>query len=90
MVAGGLDEPGLPALAVPEVIVTLGSRGCIVCAGDGPAEHIATFPVAGDATGAGDAFAAAYLSARDGGSAPAAAARLASVLVADLIAGRTA
>jgi sugar/nucleoside kinase (ribokinase family) len=41
-----------------------------------------------DPTGAGDAFAAAYLSARADGHAPASAARRATALVAALLMGR--
>jgi sugar/nucleoside kinase (ribokinase family) len=45
---------------------------------------------AADPTGAGDAFAAAYVVARSGGAAPTAAARRAAALVSDLLAGRAA
>jgi 2-dehydro-3-deoxygluconokinase len=72
---------------VPEVVVTLGSRGSIVFA-DGLAEHVPARPVAGDPTGAGDSFAAVYLAARAGGAPPVAAARRATSVVADLLAGR--
>jgi len=41
-----------------------------------------------DPTGSGDAFSAAYLSARAGGHAPVAAARRATSLVAALLTGR--
>ncbi|MDP9262502.1 MAG: PfkB family carbohydrate kinase [Actinomycetota bacterium] len=41
-----------------------------------------------DPTGAGDAFGAAYLSARASGHAPASAARRATALVAALLLGR--
>ena len=86
----GLDERALRRLGVPEIVVTLGSRGCIVFA-DGIAELVRSRPVSGaDPTGAGDAFAAAYLAARSRGNPPTAAARRASALVADLLAGRAA
>ena len=78
------------AWASSEVVVTLGSRGCIVFA-DGVAELVRAHPVAAaDPTGAGDAFAAAYVVARSGGAAPTAAARRAAALVSDLLAGRAA
>lgn len=73
-------------LDVPEVVVTLGSRGALVRAGGRceriPAIHV---PASVDPTGAGDAFAAVYVSGRAEGHAPAAAARRASALVARLL-----
>ncbi len=88
LLVDGYDERALARLGVKEVVVTLGSRGCIVFA-DGVAELVKSHRVASaDPTGAGDAFAAAYLAARSGGSAPTAAARRAAALVADLLAGR--
>jgi sugar/nucleoside kinase (ribokinase family) len=84
----GLDERALGRLGVPEVVVTLGARGCVVFA-DGIAELVRARRVASlDPTGAGDAFAAAYLAARSRGNPPTAAARRASALVSDLLAGR--
>jgi sugar/nucleoside kinase (ribokinase family) len=83
----GLDERALRRLGVPEVVVTLGPRGCIVFA-DGIAELVRARRVESrDPTGAGDVFAAAYLTARSRGAAPTAAARRASALAADLLAG---
>ncbi len=83
-----LDERSLGRLGVPEVVVTLGSRGCVVFA-DGEAEHVRARPVeTADPTGAGDAFAAAYLDARSAGAAATAAARRAAAVVGDLLAGR--
>jgi sugar/nucleoside kinase (ribokinase family) len=86
---GQPDERGLRALGVPEVIVTLGSRGSLVYA-DGRLERVATRAVGGtvDPTGAGDAFAVAYLAARAGGHAPVASARRAGALVTGLLARR--
>jgi sugar/nucleoside kinase (ribokinase family) len=77
----------LEQLGVPEVIVTQGSRGVLVFAG-GRAEHVPAQALTGevDPTGAGDAFSAAYISARNGGNAPIPSARRASALVAGLIA----
>ncbi|MBA2359306.1 MAG: carbohydrate kinase [Actinobacteria bacterium] len=88
--AGGLEERALLALGVPEVVVTLGSRGAIVLA-DGLAERIPAraLPATSiDPTGAGDAFAASYLVARAGGSGPPGAARWASGVVQGLLGGR--
>ena len=87
-----VGEPGetaLRALGVPEIVVTLGSRGSLVYA-DGRLERIAAQPVGGpvDPTGAGDAFAVAYLAARAGGHAPVPSARRAGALVTGLLARR--
>lgn len=88
MLVDGYDERALARLGVPEVVVTLGSRGCIVYH-DGVAELVPSRRVESrDPTGAGDAFAATYLAARSGGAAPTAAARRAAALVADVLAGR--
>jgi sugar/nucleoside kinase (ribokinase family) len=79
----------LARLGVPEVVVTLGSAGCLLFAG-GRLERIPARPVSGrvDPTGAGDAFAITYLAARATGHAPAAAARRAAALTAALLSGR--
>jgi sugar/nucleoside kinase (ribokinase family) len=76
----------LDRLTVPEIVVTLGSEGCVVHF-EGREEHVPAQAVrAGiDPTGAGDAFAVSYLAARADGHAPAAAARAASSLVAELL-----
>jgi sugar/nucleoside kinase (ribokinase family) len=76
---------------VPEVLVTRGARGVLVYAG-GRVEEVRAHAVGGgvDPTGAGDAFVAVYLVARGAGQRPAAAARRAAGLVADLLAGRLA
>jgi sugar/nucleoside kinase (ribokinase family) len=86
---GEPEETALRALGVPEVVVTLGSRGSLVYAG-GRLERVATQPVGGpiDPTGAGDAFAVAYLAARAEGHAPVASARRAGALVSGLLARR--
>jgi sugar/nucleoside kinase (ribokinase family) len=67
------------------VLVTLGARGSIVYA-DGklvrvPARDLGEV----DPTGAGDAFAAAYVVSRSAGHAPAAAARRATAVVAEVL-----
>ncbi len=86
LVAGGVDPAALGSLGVPEVVVTLGSRGAIVVA-DGALETVRARPAGDvDPTGAGDAFAAVYLAARASGYGPAGAARRATVFVADFLA----
>jgi sugar/nucleoside kinase (ribokinase family) len=74
------------ALGVPEVVVTLGARGSLVWS-RGRFEEVPARPAraVADPTGAGDAFAVVYLSARAGGYPPAAAARRASQVVASLL-----
>jgi sugar/nucleoside kinase (ribokinase family) len=74
------------ALGVPEVIVTAGSNGARVITGDGDSRVTARY-VAADPTGAGDAFAVAYLGSRAEGHKPASAARRATALVAALLSG---
>ncbi len=88
VLAGG-DRDALADLGVPEIVLTLGERGSVVIV-NGHAEEIPARPVedAVDPTGAGDAFASAYLSARASGHAPASAARRATALVAALLLGR--
>jgi sugar/nucleoside kinase (ribokinase family) len=87
-ILAGSDREALADLGVPEVVLTLGSRGSVVIV-HGRAEEIAARPVenAPDPTGAGDAFASAYLSARASGHAPASAARRATALVAAVLMG---
>jgi sugar/nucleoside kinase (ribokinase family) len=87
VVAGGTDERALRALGVPEVIVTLGPRGSIVYA-DGLAEHVPARPLVCDPTGAGDFYGAAYLAARASGAGSIAAARRATAVARELLAGR--
>lgn len=83
-----LDERSLRTLGVPEIVVTLGSHGCVVYADD-LAELVATVPVeVEDATGAGDAFIAAYVASRRHGHEPVSAARRANELVAGLLSRR--
>jgi len=83
---GGLDERSLSSLGVPEVVVTLGSRGCVLVT-----EHrlvqVPADPLDVDPTGAGDSFAAAYVVERSRGADPLSAAERATQLVHDLLAG---
>jgi sugar/nucleoside kinase (ribokinase family) len=86
VLAPDLTEASLRGLGVPEVLVTLGSRGALVLA-DGRLELVAANRVDADTTGAGDAFAAAYLAGRAEGRAPTEAAREATGLVESLLRG---
>jgi sugar/nucleoside kinase (ribokinase family) len=79
------DAGALASLGVPEVVVTYGSRGSLVLAGR-RVERVPAHPLPRNPTGAGDAFAAVYLSARSSGEAPVAAARRATAAVAALLA----
>ena len=74
----------LRVLGVREVVLTRGSNGATVIVG-GHAEEIPTHPLAADSTGAGDAFATAYVVARNAGFAPVGAARRANAVVASLL-----
>jgi sugar/nucleoside kinase (ribokinase family) len=92
-ILGGGELEELRELGVPEVIVTFGAGGSLVLTRDA-AVRVAARSVAGDPTGAGDAFSVAYLSARAGGHRPVSAARRASALVSavlsnSLLRGRT-
>jgi sugar/nucleoside kinase (ribokinase family) len=71
---------GVERLDVPEIVVTLGSRGSIVYA-RGVETHIPARPLPRDPTGAGDAFSTAYLASRAAGHPPTAAARRATAVV---------
>lgn len=75
----------LRSLGVPEILVTAGTAGSTVITRHG-VEHVPARLVAADPTGAGDAFAVAYLGSRAGGHAPGSAARRATALVAALLA----
>jgi sugar/nucleoside kinase (ribokinase family) len=72
------------ALGVREVVVTQGSRGSTVYWG-GRSEHVRAHPISGDPTGAGDAFAVAYVVSRNAGFPPPSAARRATAVVASLL-----
>jgi ribokinase len=84
---GGLEEEALRRFGVPELVVTLGSRGALVLDRDG-LQHVPTRPVVPgvDPTGAGDAVGAADRAARADGGGPLGAARRACALAADLLA----
>jgi sugar/nucleoside kinase (ribokinase family) len=83
-----LDDRSLGSLGVREIVVTLGGDGCVVYA-DGVTKLVPMRRIdVADPTGAGDQFMAGYLAYRRGGHAPTSAARLASTLVAQLLARR--
>lgn len=85
----GSGEPErLRALDVPEVILTLGSKGSFVVT-EHAVEHAPAKEITGpvDPTGAGDTFAAGYLTARAGGAEPVEAARVGADEVAAFLAG---
>ena len=86
---GSFDADAAFGLGVPEVLLTLGSRGSIVYA-DGTATAVpAARPVLGvQTTGAGDVFMVSYIVARSDGAEPVAAAASASRIVADMLEDR--
>ena len=86
ILAGGLDIEHLEALGVPEVVLTLGSRGARVVAG-GAMTAVPPRAVDGpvDPTGAGDVFSLVYVDGRLNGLDPGAAAVRATDVVTELI-----
>jgi len=77
-----LGDPA--ALGVREVLVTHGSRGSTIYYG-GKSEHVPAHPTGNDPTGAGDAYSAAYIVARNAGFSPVGAARRATAVVASML-----
>ena len=77
-----LGDPA--ALGVREVLVTHGSRGSTIYYG-GKREDVPARPVGTDPTGAGDAYATAYLVGRNAGFSPTGAARRATAVVASML-----
>jgi sugar/nucleoside kinase (ribokinase family) len=80
--AAVLGDPG--ALGVREVLVTHGSRGSTIYFG-GKSEFVPAHPLGTDPTGAGDAYATAYIVGRNAGFSPAGAARRATAVVASML-----
>jgi sugar/nucleoside kinase (ribokinase family) len=80
--AAVLGDPA--ALGVREVLVTHGSRGSTIYQG-GTSVHVPAHSVGTDPTGAGDAYATAYIVGRDAGLAPVEAARRATAVVASML-----
>jgi len=79
---GSAEPERLHELGIPEVILTLGSRGAWVVT-PGFVEHVPAIPVDGhvDPTGAGDTYSVAYLVQRAAGAEPVEAARVAAATV---------
>ena len=87
-IVGEITPRSVARLGVPEVVVTYGSDGSTVFAGDEVA-HVPCHPIRDvDVTGCGDAYAVGYLAARSDGLAPVAAARRATALVSLLLSSR--
>jgi len=86
-VAGGpFDRETAASLAVPEVLLTLGSHGAVLFASGTDTFVPAAWPVLGvQTTGAGDVFMVGYATARTDGAGPVEAARRASRLVAEML-----
>ena len=74
------------ALGVKEVVITHGSRGSTVYYG-GTSEFVPARALHVNATGAGDAFAVAYVAGRETGLRPVGAARRATAIVAAVLSG---
>jgi sugar/nucleoside kinase (ribokinase family) len=84
---GSTDPERLRILGVPEILLTLGSRGSLVIT-PGSFEHVPAVEVEGsvDPTGAGDTFSMAFLTQRAAGAEPVEAARAATATVAAFLA----
>ena len=87
LVLAELGDSAVGRLGVPEVIVTLGSRGSVVY-WRGVRHSVRARAVDADPTGAGDAFMAAYAAHRSRGHRPVTAAESATRLVEALLRGR--
>ena len=86
---GSTDAVDLRRLCVPEVVLTLGSKGAVIVTAVDE-EHVPAAPIDGpiDPTGAGDTFWVSYLAARSQGAVPVEAARFATELTAAFLASR--
>ena len=84
---GSAHPERLHSLGVPEVLLTLGSRGAWVVTPD-LVEHIPAIPIDEpvDPTGAGDTYSVTYLVQRARGAEPVEAARVAAETVSTLLA----
>ena len=69
-IVGDAELESLASLGVPEIIVTFGLDGLARARARDQATHVPAHAVHADPTGAGDAFAVAYLAARADGHAP--------------------
>jgi len=79
---GSAEPEKLRSLGVPEVILTLGSKGAWVVTPE-LVEHVPAVPVEGDVdpTGAGDTYSVTYIVQRAAGAEPVEAARVAAATV---------
>jgi len=84
---GSAEPERLHDLGVPEVVLTLGSRGAWVVTPD-LVEHVPAVPVEGtvDPTGAGDTYSVTYIVQRAAGAEPVEAARVAAATVSAFLA----
>jgi sugar/nucleoside kinase (ribokinase family) len=89
VLVGSTEPSDLRRLCVPEVVLTLGSKGAVVVTAS-DAEHVPATPVDApvDPTGAGDMFWVVYLVARSGGADPVEAVRRASAETAAFLGSR--
>ncbi len=86
ILAGGTDAASLRTLGVPEVVLTLGSRGAVVVTDDDVTEVAPhAKPDSADPTGAGDVFSLVYLDGRAWGASPREAGDRAAAIAAELI-----
>lgn len=85
-IVGDDELESLASLRVPEIVVTFGLQGSLVLTREG-ATRVPARAVHVDPTGAGDAFAVAYLAARASRHAPVSAARRATAVVSALLTG---
>ena len=83
---GSADPERLHSLGVPEVVLTLGSKGAWVVTPD-LVEHVPAVPVEGDVdpTGAGDTYSVTYIVQRAAGAEPVEAARVAASTVSTFL-----
>jgi len=89
VVLDDFSERSVRRLGVPEVLLTLGSRGSIVYA-NGSVVEVPARPVDVQPTGAGDGFSAAYVAARARGHSPVTAARRATAVIGTVLERRRA
>jgi sugar/nucleoside kinase (ribokinase family) len=83
------SEPSVRRLGVPEVLLTLGSKGSIVYA-NGSVVEVPARPIDVEPTGAGDGFSASYVAARARGHSPVSAARRATATIGAVLERRRA
>lgn len=86
VLVGSAEPEKLRSLGVPEVVLTLGSKGAWVVTPE-LIEHVAAVPVDGevDPTGAGDTYSVTYVVQRSAGAEPVEAARVAAATVSEFL-----